>query len=321
MSAAATSAASYGQPRWSADTIDPVTSWYVPLPHAALESFGQAIAAFGAFSGNPGDISSLCPTVEQRAACRELIARVESALERGRGFVIIDRIPLDICGHGGAQVIYWLIGHMLGVPFAQNVQGTLLYDVRDTGKSVAEGARFSVTNYESSFHTDNSFGLDVLDYVGLLCLQTAKQGGLSQVVSGYAIVDELRNGDPAILDTLAQPFHVDRRGGTLAGEAPTVQFPVIAVEDERVLCRYLRAWIESGHQKAGQPLTAAQTRSLDFLDSTLARPEWRAEFALEPGQIFFINNRWILHNRTAFEDHASLDRRRHLVRLWLRARR
>ena len=51
-----------------------------------------------------------------------------------------------------------MIGQLLGEPIAQNVQGTLLYDVRDSGQDVARGARFSVTNYESSFHTDNSFG-------------------------------------------------------------------------------------------------------------------------------------------------------------------
>jgi hypothetical protein len=35
-------------------------------------------------------------------------------------------------------------------------------------------------------------------------------------------------------------------------------------------------------------------------------------------RLFFLNNRWILHNRTAFEDHPGPELRRHLVRLWLR---
>src|SRR5918911_340137 len=87
--------------------------------------------------------------------------------------------------------LYWLVGQLLGRPFVQNVQGTLLYDVRDTGQDVRYGARFSVTNAESSFHTDNSFGDTVLDYVGLLCLNAARSGGLSQLVSGYAVRDEL----------------------------------------------------------------------------------------------------------------------------------
>jgi hypothetical protein len=33
--------------------------------------------------------------------------------------------------------------------------------------------------------------------------------------------------------------------------------------------------------------------------------------------MLFVNNRWILHNRTAFEDHPEPERRRHYVRLWL----
>jgi alpha-ketoglutarate-dependent taurine dioxygenase len=219
------------------------------------------------------------------------------------------------------RALYWLVGQLLGEPFAQNVQGVVLYDVRDTGQDVTQGARFSVTNYESSFHTDNSFGDTALDYVGLLCLNTAKSGGLSQVVSGYAAYDCLRREFPDVLETLLRPFHIDRRGGVRDGEAPTVRFPVVGCRGAELLYRYLRYWIQAGHEKAGEPLTAGQVRALDVLDGVLARPGLRAEFALRPGDMFFVNNRWILHNRTAFEDHPETDRRRHLVRLWLRARR
>jgi alpha-ketoglutarate-dependent taurine dioxygenase len=216
--------------------------------------------------------------------------------------------------------MYWVVGQLLGEPTAQNVQGTLLYDVRDTGQDVAYGARFSVTSAESSFHTDDSFGETVLDYVGLLCLTTAKSGGLNQNVSGHAVVEELSRSDPDVLAVLERPFHVDRRGGVKPGEAPTVRRPVIAREGRGLLFRYLRYWIEAGHEKAGEPLSAEQVHALDALDRVLGRPGLRVEFALQPGQMFFINNRWILHNRTAFEDHAEPDRRRHYVRLWLRAR-
>ncbi len=84
------------------------------------------------------------------------------------------------------------------------------------------------------------------------------------------------------------------------------------------MIRYLRYWIEAGHDKVGQPLTAAQRHALDTLDGVLQRPDLRVEFELQPGQIYFINNRWILHNRTAFTDHPEPELRRHLVRLWLR---
>ena len=114
------------------------------------------------------------------------------------------------------------MGQILGEPVTQNVAGERLYDVRDTGQSVSQGARFSVTNYESTFHTDASFEDDVVDYVGLLCLQTAKSGGLSQLVSGHSAAAELARTDPAAIQVLMQPFHVDRRGGVRPGETPIV---------------------------------------------------------------------------------------------------
>ena len=40
--------------------------------------------------------------------------------------------------------------------------------------------------YESTFQTDASFEDAVVDYVGLLCVQTAKSGGWNQLVSGYS---------------------------------------------------------------------------------------------------------------------------------------
>ena len=157
-----------------------------------------------------------------------------------------------------------MIGQLLGEPFAQNVQGTLLYDVRDSGQDVAKGARFSVTNYESSFHTDNSFGETVLDYVGLLCLKTARSGGVSQVVSGLAVVDALRREFPAALETICRPFHVDRRGGVREGEAPTVLRPVIELGRARAALP-LPPLLDRGRAREGR-------RALDRRPARGARP-------------------------------------------------
>jgi hypothetical protein len=199
------------------------------------------------------------------------------------------------------------------------VQGTLLYDVRDTGQELAQGARFSVTKYESSFHTDNSFGEQLVDYVGLLCLASAKSGGLSQLVSGYAVHNRLLAQHRDALPLLYEPFHFDRRGGVLPGEDATIRKPILACDGSRLSYRYLRSWIEFGHEKAGVPLTRAQKSALDVLDSVLRDPDLPVEFMLKPGQMLFVNNRWILHNRTAFEDFPEPARRRHYIRLWLYA--
>ena len=38
---------------------------------------------------------------------------------------------------------------------------------------------------------------------------------------------------------------------------------------------------------------------------------------LQPGDIQLVQNHTILHDRTAFEDYAEPERKRHLLRLWL----
>lgn len=300
---------------WRAATIDDSQAWYFPLPESCRATLAQAVTEW---HRHPRPVTEVVLADALRAdAARDLEPALRE-LESGRGFTILDGVPMDQYSAAEASLMYWLVGQMLGIPFEQNIQGTLLYDVRDTGQDVSYGARFSVTNAESTFHTDNSFGTAILDYVGLLCIRPAKQGGRSQVVSGMAVHHELRAHHPEELAILYQPFHFDRRGGFREGEAPTVAQPVIIWDGRELVFRYLRYWIETGQQKAGQALTPARRHALDVLDRVAGRPEMRVEFDLRPGQMFFINNRWILHNRTAFEDFAESAQRRHLVRLWLR---
>ncbi len=294
---------------WTAATIDDPSYWYCPLPQACVSAFTEVRSSFQ-WTPRP----KIVLPEASRAACAQALAPVRDVLENGRGFVIIESPPLE---PRDAVLLYWIVGHGLGLPFAQNVDGVMLYDVRDAGQDLTKGARFSVTNYESSFHTDNSFGDDILDYVGLLCLHVAKAGGRSQIVSGCAAHNALLKEYPQELATLYEAFHVDRRGGVRGGESPTVRFPIFHADAKDLVVRYLRYWIEAGHEKAGQPLTPAQVNAFNVLDGVLNRRELRVEFDLKPGDMYFINNRWTLHNRTAFEDHADAARRRHLVRLWL----
>src|SRR5438067_10155165 len=172
---------------WRADTIDAPETWYHPLSERSLSALSRSVKEW-----RPGaqPVTALRASEELRAACEEDIVPVRSALEDGRGFAIIVPGPAGRFSPDELRAAYWLVGQLLGRPVEQNVQGELLYDVRDTGQDVRYGARFSVTNAESTFHTDNSFGADVLDYVGLLCINSARSGGDSQVVSGYAVRDD-----------------------------------------------------------------------------------------------------------------------------------
>jgi alpha-ketoglutarate-dependent taurine dioxygenase len=298
---------------WSRDTIDPPANWRRQIPQACLALIDPCRTQ-SSISDRSAWLRELPSSFVE--AMRSELEPVRKELEQGRGFVILTGLE-ESWSAKDMEFAYWNLGCGLGTPVAQNVSGVLLYDVRDTGQDVRRGARFSVTNAESSFHTDNSFGEQVADYVGLLCLQPAKAGGLSQMVNGFRVIEELSKRAPEDLAQLQQEFHFDRRGGIGPGEEPTAIFPVLTRNRGAWVCRYLRYWIEAGHEKASQPLTVMQVRALDALDEVLRMPELRVEFELRKGDMYFLNNRWIFHNRTAFEDFAAPERRRHLVRLWL----
>jgi alpha-ketoglutarate-dependent taurine dioxygenase len=301
---------------WRADTVDQARNWYYPLSQRSLTALDALLSDWHA---HPRPVTELQAADHLHAVCADDIAPALDALENGRGFVILTPGP-DRFASRDLPAVYWLVGQLLGRPFEQNVQGTLLYDVRDTGQDVRYGARFSVTNAESTFHTDNSFGDDVLDYVGLLCVNAARAGGQSQLVSALAVEGELRANHPREWATLRRPFHVDRRGGLRPGDALTAYHPIFTSDGADLIVRYLRYWIEVGQEKAGQPLTPEQVHAMDVLDRVAGEPRFRIEFLLKPGEMFFINNRWTLHNRTGFEDHPEPERKRHYVRLWLRRR-
>ncbi len=300
---------------WRANTIDERRAWYYSLSSAFLAALEETIRRL---RDRPRPFSEICLAEEPCVEFALELQPVRTALEDGRGFAIVVGLASDRLAASEMQVCYWLVGQMLGRPVEQNVQGTLLYDVRDGGQDVRYGARFSVTNAESSFHTDNSFGEDIVDYVGLLCHRPAKCGGISQVISGYSVHNELLAHRPHELELLYRAYPIDRRGGLRIGDAPTAKYPILSWDGDGLTYRYLRYWIESGYEKIGKPLGEAERRAFDALDETANDPALRVEFSLTPGDLFFVNNRWILHNRTMFEDFAEPERRRHLARLWLR---
>ncbi len=294
---------------WTADTIDAPSEWYYTLPERYLSALDNNVQK------HTGAISDL--RVSDAIAHAPCLHPVSEALHTGRGFAIIERLPVEYYTRDQARAAYWMIGQCLGVPFEQNIEGTLLYDVRDTGRDVKSGARFSVTNAESSFHTDGAFGTQVPEIVGLLCIKTARSGGRSQLISAYAVHNILHRQAPNVLNALYSLFYFDRRGQFLPGETPVKKTPVFFWDKQTLVMRYLHYYIQEGHREAGVPFTSEQERALQTVEDILKRPEMCVEFDLAPGQMLFTNNNWILHNRTAFEDHPTPSQRRHYVRLWL----
>ena len=65
-------------------------------------------------------------------------------------------------------------------------------------------------------------------------------------------------------------------------------------------------------------MTPIQREALDEVQRIAASPDTYLDMNIAEGDIQFLNNRLLLHGRTAYEDHHDMVGRRHLLRLWLR---
>lgn len=231
----------------------------------------------------------------------------------GRGFVLIRGLPVERWTRRQAAIAFLVIGVHLGNLRMQNAEGHLLGHVRDMGRSSTDPhTRIYQTRERQTHHTDSC------DVVGLLCLKAAKAGGLSSLVSSTTIFNEMRRRRPDLLRVLLEPIETDRRGETPAGCKPYFTIPVFNYHQRLVSVIYQRQYIESARRFPGvTPLSPLQIEALDLLDELANDPKLNLMMELQPGDIQLVHNHTILHDRTAFEDYPELERKRHLLRLWL----
>ena len=97
--------------------------------------------------------------------------------------------------------------------------------------------------------------------------------------------------------------------------------PTLSTYGDALTIRFFRFNLMKGHETAGAPLTPADSEAIDVLESVYRREELAVSFPMERGDMQFVNNKFVLHSRTAFEDHAEPERRRDFLRLWMRYRR
>ena len=251
--------------------------------------------------------------------CRAAMGEVRRILDRGVRFAIVDRLPLDEIGADAATALYWLLASMVARPVAQSLDGKLIYDVRDTGRAAlpGSGVRPDQTNIELKFHTDNSYNRTPPEVVVLLCLKPAQEGGHSRVASFHTLYNALLARHPECLPRLHRPFWFDRQREFHAGEPPVFAAPVFSAGDE-LHARFSAHQIRGGYALRGAPLDEEGRAAMAALIELFDDEALSADFDLEPGQLQFVDNRVLGHARTEFADFPEPERRRHLVRLWLR---
>jgi hypothetical protein len=298
---------------WHGRDLKGRTDWIERLSQAEIAEVEGAAKKLAELARSSIDLTSLntedfpLPTLGPRL--RRLLDETLS----GRGFVLIKALPVERWIKREAAIAFLGIGMHLGNLRMQNAAGHLLGHVRDLGRSSQDpDTRIYQTRERQTHHTDSC------DVVGLLCLRTAKSGGFSSLVSSTTIFNEMRRRRPDLLKILLEPIETDRRGEVPEGGKAYFSIPVFNWHDGLLSTIYQRQYIESARRFPGvAPLSLAQIEALDLLDELANDPNLNLTMELQPGDIQLVHNHTILHDRTAFEDFAEPERKRHLLRLWV----
>lgn len=293
-----------GPAAWTGTELANDRSWVHALSDAEITALDNALAQVKA-SGKP--FPDLTKNDFHIPELLKTLMTLSDDLENGHGFQVMRGLPVERYTEDDINIIYYGIGLNLGIPVRQNSKGELLGTVMNVGDLSDKSTRVYETNAYLPYHTDPS------DVVGLLCIRKAKVGGVSSLVSVASVYNEILAAHPGILERLYRPWYYAHLGGDL----PTPS-PLFSYHHGKLAFRYLRQYIELGHEVMGAPLSLAERDALDTLDNIANQEHMRLDMLLEPGDIQWANNYGVMHSRTSFEDFDDPTHRRKKLRLWLK---
>jgi hypothetical protein len=277
---------------WDA-RLDPADIQYSLSSAAAGEAIALVRSLSRAALGTVLDLQA-----DQVPALRKELDSCRRQVERDQRMVLIDPVPsLDFHER---RMFAWIVAALFGDPLVQNADGDRLIAVyaRSGVKRVADGARYHQTREGGAAHTDNVNTPEHWEYLVFSCIRPAWLGGESIMISGFAVHQEL-NARPDALEILRQPFWWEYRGIS----DDVYQAPVVTYDERgEPRFRYLRRYLESAHQRAGQPLTPSQVWALDTLDAILELSHLRFRVAMHAGHILVTYDSQVLHARTSFSE-------------------
>jgi hypothetical protein len=299
-----------GPAAWRGGTLA-LADWRIPLDAAQLAGFEEALAAARATGKPLGALARedfpLPPALAADVAHwrRELLA--------GRGFLLVSGLPVARWGEEDAARFFWGLGLALGRPGAQNPQGDLLGHVVDTGEDRANPlVRLYRTRSDIAFHCDAA------DAVGLLCLATARRGGLSRLASSVTVFDEVLRRRPDLAPRLFEPFALDLRTEERPGMRGWIPVTPCRFAGGVLRTFYHSDYFRSAARHADAPRLSEDERALlDLYEAIANEPGIRLDMELAPGDVQLVSNHTVIHARTAYEDAPGEGAQRHLLRLWL----
>ncbi len=153
-------------------------------------------------------------------------------------------------------------------------------------------------------HTDNPYRDPVPTMQLLHCHHTSAAGGLNVLVDGWRVAEELRQLDPeGFLQLTSRPVTFGYQGDSAAlrTTVPLIELdPDGAVRSVRSNHRSLQK-LSAAASEAGAEALAAWYRGYTLFARLIADASFHIEVQLQPGDLFIVDNRRVLHGRTAYD--------------------
>ena len=168
------------------------------------------------------------------------------------------------------------------------------FDVR----SVVDPSNLANTSLGLAAHTDNPYRDPVPTMQLLHCLESTASGGENMLVDGWRVAEEARALQPAGFDLLARrgvTFEYRDADAELSHHAPLIEL------DTDGMVRGIRF----NPRSMQQPSMPADELAIWYdayllFARLLADPRFQIRLRLDPGDLFIVDNRRVLHGRTAF---------------------
>ena len=293
-----------GPAAWRGEDLRDASQWTLHFSTSDIADIEQALAHARSTGRNMAELRPEDFPLQQLPATLRAVA---DELENGKGFQLLRGLDVSRYSEADLHTIYYGLGLHMGTPVCQNPRGDLLGLVAHVGDAENKNTRVYETNLYLPYHSDPS------DVVGLLCVRKAKAGGVSSLISVAAMYNEILAHHIEYLGLYYRMWYFSH----LCEPLPSLS-PIFSMNEGKLSCRYLRQYIELGHEIRELPLSRVEIEALDIFDSLMTREDLRLDMMLEPGDIQFANNYAVLHSRTSFVDHDALEQRRELQRLWLK---
>ena len=237
-------------------------------------------------------------------AINALMKGVFQSVMNGRGAIILSGLDMSCTSLEDFSRIYWGLGTHLGEAAIQSPKlDRIGYVQKEENNPDGRGYQLDI---ELRSHTDFH------ELLSLASFRKAASGGESGTVSSLAIHNVMLEEAPQHLATLYRGFqHGYARKDYLTKEP----VPIFCEVDGKVSCFYHGLFMLNAAKQLGTELPADLRQAMACFSEIAQRPQIRADFMLEPGEMLFWHNFLMLHSRQSFTNAG--EQKRLLLRLWL----